>query len=393
MAKTIYQKYRPKLIVVSGSAGKSLTIALLKQLLSKKHKIYWTQYHQNHRLGLSLTFLLESQYQPLKLALKALKLLVVKVDYPEYIILEFGFEQPNLVDVWLKKLHIDYLIITALGQIPAFTEVFAGPEEIQLRKKALLAEMTEDGLIILNGDDYTQVELAETARSRVLYFGFTADSNFRIENTQVICDFRSATQICGTSFTLITPQGQRPVFLRNLFGKGVIYAYAATAALAQNLGFTLEEIGLSLENFQGLPHRLNLIRSRHGYWILDNTYHLSEASIWESLDILQKLPAKRKIFVLSDVLNIGKYAFEVHEKIGRVASKFVDHLIAFGVKSRFSLASAIEEGFCAESAKHFFQTEHHNLLHYLESVLQPDDLVLIVGDKKLKLYEIVESLK
>ena len=114
LATLVYQRYQPKLIVVSGTAGKSVTIALLRQILGDHQFIFWTRSFQNHRTGLALTFLLEKRLYPITVWVKALSLLVFPWRYPEYLILEFGFERPRVVDYWLRTLKIDYLIITCL---------------------------------------------------------------------------------------------------------------------------------------------------------------------------------------------------------------------------------------------------------------------------------------
>lgn len=392
LAKLIYAKYRPKILVVSGTAGKSLTIQIIKNFLEKKLNIYSTSYHKDHKKAVFLTFILESEYKPLLNFLKALKILFFKKNYPDILIIEFGFENPDVIDYWLKNLKVDYLIITSIGRIPAFSEVFAGPENIKKRKRKLVDNVSSNGYIFINNDDISCLELVENFKPNVIYFGFSEDSDFRVENVELICNLESTPSICGTSFEVKSKYGKRKIFLRNLFGKGIIYSSLASLSFLINLGFEFEEICNYLEKIHGLKHRLNLIKSNRGFYILDDSLHLSEASFWQAIDIFQKIPAKRKIIILGDCLDSGKYALDFHFEIGEILSKICDFIITFGVRSKYTIDSAIAYGFEKEKTKHFYNNQHHELLHFLENLLNPDDLILITGDKRLNLHKIVDFI-
>lgn len=392
LAKLIYLKYRPKILVVSGTAGKSLTIHIIKHFLEKKTKVYSTNYHKDHKKSIFLTFILESQYKPFSNFLKALKILLTKISYPEILIIEFGFEEPKVIDYWLKFLKLDYLIITSIGRIPAFSEVFAGPENIKKRKKRLIENLSVNGYAFINNDDISCLELVEKSKYNVTYFGLSEDSDFRAENIELICNLESTPSICGTSFEINSKYGKRKIFLRNLFGKGIIYASLASCAILVHLGFNFEEICNYLEKFSGLKHRLNLIKSSKGYYILDDSFHLSEASFWQVIDIFKKIPAKRKIILLGDCLDSGKYALDFHFEAGEILSNICDFIITFGIRSKFTIDSAVAYGFEKENTKHFYNNQYHELLHFLDELLRPDDLILITGDKRLNLHKIVDFI-
>ena len=392
LARLIYLKYKPKIVVVSGTAGKSLTINIIDGFLKEKQKVFATSYHKDHKKAIALTFLLEKEFNPLKNLLKAINLLIKNQIYPEFLILEFGFENPKVVDYWLRVIKIDYLIITSIGRIPAFSEVFAGPQNIKRKKEELVKNLKINGYLFLNNDDISCIELGEKYEGNKIYFGLSEDSNFKAKNIELICDIESTPSICGTSFEIESIFGKRKIFLRNLFGKGIIYSTLASIAFLTNLGFGLEEICNHIEKYPGLKHRLNLIKSNKGYYILDDSLHISEASFWQAIDVFQKIPAKRKIIVLGDCMNSGKYALDFHFEIGEALSKICDFIITFGIRSKYTIDSAIGYGFNKEKTKHFFPNQHHELLHYLENIIMPGDLILITGDKNLRLNKIVDFL-
>jgi len=392
LAKLIYLKYKPKLLVVSGTAGKSLTIHIIKEFLKDKIKVFSSSYHKDHKKSILLTFILESNYNFFRNIIKAIGLILTRKDYPEILILEFGFEDPKVVDYWLRNLKIDYLIITSIGRIPAFSEVFAGPENIKKRKKLLVEKTKSDGYVIVNGDDISCLEVVEKSEARKIYFGFLEDCDFKAKDLELICNLETTPFLCGTSFQIESNYGKRKIFLRNLFGKGIVYSSLASIAFLINLGFTLEEICNFLEKYSGLKHRLNLLKSKNGYYILDDSLHLSEASFWQAIDIFEKIPAKRKILVLGDCLDSGKYSLDFHFDIGEHLTKICDFVITFGLRSKYTLDSMISYGFEKEKTKHFYHNQFHELLHFTESLLKPDDLILITGDKRLNLHKLVDFL-
>jgi hypothetical protein len=86
LAKLIYLKFKPKIIVVSGTSGKTTTIEIIKRFLSNRKNIFSVEYHKDHKLSIPLTFLLEKDYKLLKNILKGLKILFFTKNYPEYIL-------------------------------------------------------------------------------------------------------------------------------------------------------------------------------------------------------------------------------------------------------------------------------------------------------------------
>lgn len=393
LAKIIYKKYKPKILVVSGTAGKTTTIHIIKSFLEDKIRIYATSYHKDHKRAIPLTFILEKEYKPIANFLKALKLLFFKKSYPELIILEFGFEDKKLVDYWLKILKIDYLIITSVGKIPAFSEVFAGPENIKKRIRNLAKNVSVNGYTFVNNDDISCLEIVEGLRGNKIYFGLSEDSNFRGIDVELICNLETTPEVCGIFFKVVSQYGVKKIFLRNLFGKGIIYSCLASIAFLFNFGFNLEEIGNFLEKFSGLPHRLELIKTKKGFYILDDSLHLSQASFWQAIDVFKKISAKRKIILLGDCLDAGKYALDFHLEIGEVLSKTCDYIITFGIRAKYTIDSAIDWGFSINKAKHFYPNQHHELFHYLEDILLPGDLILITGDKRLNLHRLIDQLR
>jgi len=394
LAKYVYKKYNPQLILITGSSGKTLTLETIKRFLKNKKNIFATKYHKDHILSISLTLILEDKYNLFINILKALKLLLLKnKHYPEIIILEFRLEKPKITDYWLDILKIDYLIITSIGKIPPYSEIFGSPENLKNKYLKIAEKLNEGSVFITNGDDLSCLDIYEKAGGSLkILFGLNNDNDITAKDIKIICDIDSIPSTCGTYFSLENRETTKRIFLRNLFGKHIIYSSLAAYSLLTNMGFNPNEITDYFEKFSGVKHRSMLIKSKNGFYILDNSYHLTLESFYENMEIFKQIPAKRKIIVIGDMLSLGKYAFEIHQEIGKNIINVCDFIIGFGIKSKFTLESAINYGFNPEKTKHFFHNELNKLKEFLLDFLENEDLILITGDKNLNLHLLVDYL-
>lgn len=391
LAKLLYRIHRPKIILISGTSGKTQTISLVYHIVQDYYKIYRTNYHRNHRDGILLTFFLSKELGFWYNFLRGLKLIFSK-NYPEYLLLEFGLEKPGMVQEYLPWLKIDYLVVTSLGKIPAFVEFFAGSESLVKEYCQFLKMLKEEAKIFINGDDYSLLEIKEKAAETVLTFGLQDYNDVFAKNIGLICQINREPIYCGTRFDLFFQGKGQPVFLRNQFGKGIIYASLASFLVARELKIEPEEIIKDIESFSGIPGRGILVKTKSGAFILDESAHASLASVQFALEILNQVPARKKIFVLGDLLHLGKYAFEAHSLIGEKAN-FVDCFIAFGVRAQVAVEKAIESGLNKVKCQKILHTDQERLMTELRKTIEPDDFVLITGDKELNLHHLVHFLK
>jgi UDP-N-acetylmuramoyl-tripeptide--D-alanyl-D-alanine ligase len=397
LAKLIYLVHRPKIIVVTGSAGKTQTIALLYHILQYHFRIFKTTYHKNHLQGVLLTFFLSSETPFWYNFFKGIKILFSK-NYPEYLILEFGLEKPGVVDKYFHWLKVDYLVITSLGKIPPFVEFFAGPENLFKEYLKFLSMLKEDAKIFINGDDYTLLDIKEKSPSyvKVLTFGLGEHNFVSAQDVNLVYKAEVGKNIYyGIKFNISFEEKGYPVFLNNLFGKGWIYASLASFLLSKIIGISVDEIIRDIESFPGLPGRGVLHKTRSGSFILDETAHGSLGSVIFALETLSQVKSKRKIFILGDLLHLGEFSFEAHSLIGE-KSIFVDYFIAFGVRSHVALNKAIEMGLEENKCVKILHSDKERLIDEIRKIIKEpsaDNFILITGDKELGLGEIVSILK
>src|SRR5262249_7803888 len=132
----------------------------------------------------------------------------------------------------------------------------------------------------------------------------------------------------GIAFKLQYGGSMVPVRLKDALGAAQAYSAAAAATVGLIFGMNLVKISEALEkNYRPAPHRMEIVRGLKESWIIDDSYNASPLSMMAALETLKSLPAKRKVAVLGDMLEIGEYAMQEHEKIGALLPKVAQELI------------------------------------------------------------------
>ena len=104
LAKMIICKYRPKIIGITGSVGKTSVREAIYTVLKKKYNVRRSIKNYNNELGVPLTIINaeapgKNIFGWLAVFFKALKLIIFKEkNYPEILVLEMGVDKPGDMD-------------------------------------------------------------------------------------------------------------------------------------------------------------------------------------------------------------------------------------------------------------------------------------------------------
>ena len=135
--------------------------------------------------------------------------------------------------------------------------------------------------------------------------------------------------------------------------------------------------------------RLDIQKTEQGYTIINDCYNANYDSMKSSIEYLKAIEGKRKIAVLGDMLELGEFSKELHEKVGKVvAENNIDILITVGNESKniasIAKKNGIERVYTFENNK--------DAIDKLKKVLAVDDVVLIKASNSMNFKEIVNSL-
>jgi UDP-N-acetylmuramoyl-tripeptide--D-alanyl-D-alanine ligase len=119
---------------------------------------------------------------------------------------------------------------------------------------------------------------------------------------------------------------------------------------------------------------------RNGVTIINDSYNANPEAMCSMLELLSGTPARRRIAVLGEMLELGPEADALHRRIGQFAAEQgIDVLLGIRGAARLMVESAIEAGM-SDSAALFFESPEE-AGEFLRSFAQPGDAVLFKGSR------------
>lgn len=398
VSKLILKKYNPKVVAISGSVGKTSTKEMVFSVLSSKFKTRRNEKNYNTEIGVALS-IIGIQNSPdknifgwMKVFLKALFLLCFyNKKYPEILVLELGADKPGDIQYFMEFIKPFVSIVTAIGEIPVHVEFFSGPLAIAREKSKIISSLPKNGMAILNYDDETVLEMREKTKADILTFGFQEGADVRATDYELLIGEKNEQPVPeGVIFRLNYKKGFIPIHLNSVFGKQQVYAALAAAACGVTFGINQVEISQALLNYNPPPGRMRLLEGIKKSWIIDDSYNASPTAVLAALKTVGEIPSKRKIAVLGDMGELGKYSEEAHRSIGENAAKIVDVIITVGDKARFVAIDAAEEGFPQKNIFSFDTSPEAG--KKLRDFIKEGDLVLIKGSRFMEMEKVVEEV-
>jgi UDP-N-acetylmuramoyl-tripeptide--D-alanyl-D-alanine ligase len=410
LARMTIWRYRPGIVGVTGSAGKTSTKLAIAAVLARGRRIRISRGNLNNDLGVPLTILGDWSDGELTLISRAtpagtkrlqkigfwLKVVIVSAwhvifvtdNYPEILVLEYGADRPGDIKYLLGIARPNISVITAIGDIPVHVEYYAGPEEVAREKGRLIEYLPAGGFAILNYDDPVVRNLQSRTRARVMTFGFERGAEVRISRFE---NKVRDGQPVGISFKIEHGGAVVPVRIDNVFGKAHAYAAAGAAAIGLAFGINLVNISEALAAYAPPESRMCLVPGIKFTTIIDDSYNASLIAMRSALETLRDLPAKRKIAVLGDMLEIGKYTPEAHEMVGRLVPESANVLFTVGPRAKF-IAEAARAKKMKSSMIFSFDTADE-ALKPIQNFIKKGDLILIKGSHSIGLSKVVEEIR
>ncbi|PIR07245.1 hypothetical protein COY65_01275 [Candidatus Jorgensenbacteria bacterium CG_4_10_14_0_8_um_filter_39_13] len=392
LTRLVLWRYQPEIIGITGSVGKTSTKEAVQSVLRLDFQTRSPSKNFNNELGLPLTILGDWKESGgfffwFKVILVGIKRLIFKSkSYPKILILEYGVDKPGDMKYLLNLAKPKIGIVTAIGEIPVHVEFFMNVESLAREKSKLIYQLPAMGFALLNIDDPLVWEMKEQSRAPVVSFGFSEMADIKISNFEN--HFEKG--IAWVSFKLSYGGSSVPIHLNDTLGRSQAYAAAAAAGVGLILGMNLVKISEALHLYQSPPGRLKVLPGLKGSFIIDDTYNAAPLATMTALQTLKELSAERKIAVLGDMLEIGKYTLEAHESVGRLAAKIVDLLLVVGFKAKLIAEAASEAGLPAKSI--FAFTKISEAADFLRQKIKKGDLILIKGSQAVRLEKVVKEI-
>ena len=388
-AKLILRKYRPKIVAITGSVGKTSTKDATAKVLEARFRTRKSQKSYNSEFGVPLTIIgaRTGWGSPLKW-LEAIRLglgaIFTKQSYPEILVLEVGADRPGDIKKIREWLKPDVAVVTALAETPVHVEFFESPEEVFEEKAELVKNLPPEASVILNFDDEEVAKMRDKTSARILTFGFVEGADVKGAAYGI---FFQDNAPAGIEFEAESLHVKIP----NALGEHQALAALAAIAVGKVFDIKSEDAARALSLYSSPPGRLKLIKGIKETLILDDTYNSSPKAAQAALETLAEIPAKRKIAVLGDMLELGKHTITAHREIGEMAAgKKIDLLITVGVRAKFFAEGAVKAGFNKKQILSFGDSPE--AARELEKITEQGDLILIKGSQGMRMEKITEAL-
>lgn len=396
-ARLVLKRYKPKIIAITGSVGKTLTKEAIYLVLSKKFFVRKSEKSFTTELGLPLAILgcsfgVKNPIQLIGSILFGLRFLVYGGKYPEWLILEIDGDKPGDFERASSILSIDILIMTAIGDVPSHVESFYDIDNYIYEEKYIINAVKRDGLIIYNKDDSQVFNLLKEIDLRKISCGIGGDSTIQGSDFKILYGNNKNYSVpTGMSFEVTKDSEKYPI---TIFGSiGVHNEYACLLAFAIGIEFRIpsSEIISSLGKYKSLPGRMNIITGIKDSIIIDDSYNSSPLAVFQALMVFEDLVcAGKKIVVLGDMLELGKYSADEHRKLASVIKDRASNVICVGFRMRRLAEELLNLGFnesAIMTSDSFFEAGKD-----LQNLLGSGDIVLIKGSQSMRMEKIVEEV-
>lgn len=350
-----------RVIGITGSVGKSSTKEIIWKIASQRFDTHHSRKSFNNEIGLPLTLL--------ELTPKT-----------EVAVLEMGTHGPGEIEELTEIAHPQIGVVTNVSH--SHLGRMGSLEVIARAKTELPAALPPDGFAVLNGDDPRVRAMAAATRAEVIFYGTTPDCAVRAEQIE-------SHGLDGISFDLITKDFHDHLRVP-LLGAHSAYTVMAAVGAGLALGMSVPEMLPGILD-PSVRMRLLTVPGPNGSTIIDDTYNSSPTSSLAAIQVLQEVPAKRRIAAFGDMLELGSYEEEGHRLVGRRLAEVVDELYTMGERANLIADEALASGMPASSV--YQVPDKPALVAALQEGLSEGDYVLIKGSRGIRLEDVVSALR
>jgi UDP-N-acetylmuramoyl-tripeptide--D-alanyl-D-alanine ligase len=398
LANHILVKYKPKIVGVTGSYGKTSTVEAIFQVLKTAYSVRKNLKNYNNEIGVPLSIIGQETggknlFSWLKIIIKAWSLIIFKNQkYPEILVLEMAADHPGDIKYLVKMAPCQIGVITAIG--PVHLEFFKKVERVLDEKKAIVTKLSSDSFAVLNADDSYVMSVSPETKAKIITFGFSDKAEVRASDQVVFSELPEEVEkrIKGVSFKLHYKGTTVPVFLPDVLGQHQIYSALAASAVGISFNINLVDIAEALKNFQSPKGRMKIIDGIKGTVLIDDSYNSSPTACEAALDVLNKIPSEghKKYAALGDMAELGEYTEEGHYEVGKLAAKTCDYLITVGEAAKMMAEQAKKSGMPEDRVYSFGLPEQAG--RFLQERIKQGDFILIKGSQVARMEKVVKEL-
>ena len=358
LASHLRRRWGKRVVAVTGSAGKTTTKEAIAAALATKFNVLKSHGNLNNAFGLPL------------------QLLRLKSEH-EIAVIEMGMNHAGEVAALARIASPDWGVITNVGT--AHIENFAdGQAGIARAKFELIDALPANGVAFLNCDDPYVSQFGRDFAGRAVYFGAGPCADPQILD--------AAEDLAGLHIRYRAGEREGQLTL-NLLGTHNASNIMAGLAVALEAGVDLDAAVAALESLTAGDKRGQMIEIG-GATILNDCYNSNPEALRSMIRTLAARPARRRILVAGEMLEMGEHGPALHAACGKAAAEAGLDLVA-GVQGN---AEHLAAAACTGGVAALFLPNAEAAGRWLLVNLQPGDVVLVKGSRGVHLERAIEAL-
>jgi len=351
------QRFNGTVIAVTGTAGKSSTVDMMKTLLSHADKSCLASIdNYNSRVGApGLLASLSADYE----------VAVVEVAQSA---------------LWMKRgpitrlLQPNIAVITSIGLSQVEQRVKTLKEAAYWKSRVFDSLQGAKVAVINENIPFCSYVIAEAKKhaDKVFTYGQSAQATVRIKAV--------TTSTEGTVINLIY-KNEEISYRISGFDQGSIENSLAVFCINELLKIDREKFISAMENYSSLPARMKIDHvsiAGKAITLIDDSYNATYISMLNAFELLKKYPSQgRKVAVLGRIVYLGAEAQSIHEDLAEpLVDTGVSLIITHGEEMKY-LRKQVPPNLLGP---HFLN--HEDLCSYIDKNLQKDDVVLLKGSRR-----------
>lgn len=361
LAHSIRERYKPTVITITGSNGKTTTKEMLYDLLSGLYDTGRTQGNLNNLIGLPLSILNMEQETRMW-------------------VLELGTSRYGELASLTGIASPDIGILTNIGR--AHLEFFHDLEGVAKAKEEMFSAMKTNGTAVMNADDPLVMGIARRFQGRTLTAGFSADAQMRIVSYNLTDR--------GMDFSIVY-EGEEHSFSTPVSGRHYLYDIALSMLCARHVNVDWETIRAACGRFQVFRGRGNSMSYKNNITVLDDTYNANPDSMRSGfLSAIERYGAQSIVAVIGDMLELGDRTAQEHYALGKfLAEQGVGKFILLGRYSGNTFEGVLASGMKQVYAKQVGDIQ--SAVQELESLSKDGVTIYIKGSRSMKLEQVISA--
>jgi UDP-N-acetylmuramoyl-tripeptide--D-alanyl-D-alanine ligase len=359
LATAVRRVWGKPLVGITGSAGKTTTKEAIAHVLATRFRVLKSEGNFNNHFGLPLMLLkLEPEH--------------------DVAVIEMGMSHAGEIRALTKIAQPEIGVVTNVA--PVHLEFFDSLAGIARAKYELVESLPPNGCAVLNADDDYVSQFGRDFQGKVILYGTKPTAEVRAESMQ-----SHGTE--GSQFDVVTASDRQHAHLPLVGEHNVLNALAAVS-VGLSRGMSLSECVAALATLKPADKRGQVLQMDN-ITVINDCYNSNPKALNAMIDALVSMPAKRRIVVAGEMLELGPAGEEMHRQAGKHAAESkIDVLV--GVRG---LAQSMVEGARQAGATAEFVASPEQAGDWLAREARSGDVILLKASRGVKLEKALETWK